>query len=537
MKNEKVLKAIAVKEARMDDVGSLKAWPSVTGVLDLYNDVIFPGAFKDCLPTFLTRGFIPTDHSWTTSAIVAYPTLAEERGNKLYSECRFHTTDYAQQMRLICQERIAAGLEVGLSIGFSMEPGDYVYFANGKELLAHARKSGCDMKLFDVKAIERCTEQCTAITRIAELWEYSLTPVPANQQAQAIAVKSGARLGLSRGSSNINMKIDMKLKAICGSLKYDLASKDIKWNATDAIKRIKEHTGATEEPNAEFAKAFVVVDGETDDFTAYKLPFADVVDGTVVAVPKAIQGIAGVLDGARGGVELSDADRDGAKRFVEKYYAKMAKEFGEDISVPWADAENGTHKRYKGMYLGNHVEHDMCLSAMYEAYYSLMWCCSDIITKSGDYAGMGDQDLYDCMNGAFDEHKDLCMAMFKAIMNGSGAQSAEDLQKNLRDGAAKMIGCLGDGLPYATRARLTVDAAKAFKDQTTERIEMRRKNNRQLSAENRQMLSEQLNEMQTCVELLKTLIAESVPVNEAKTSRLNSLRRQFLQTITEVTAA
>ena len=187
----KIAKSYALKNAALnEDTGSLSGYPSVTGVFDCYGDVIFPGAFQKCLPDFLRRGFVPTDHQWHWDALVGFPTLAEERGNALYSEFTFHSDQNSQDARAKCAERMAAGLEVGLSIGFVMMPGQYLYFASGKELLAYAKQKGYDLKLFDTKAITAYTGQCCGILEIEELWEYSLTPAPANPQAMAVAVKS-----------------------------------------------------------------------------------------------------------------------------------------------------------------------------------------------------------------------------------------------------------------------------------------------------------------------------------------------------------
>ena len=68
-----------------------------------------------------------------------------------------------------------------------------------------------------------------------------------------------------------------------------------------------------------------------DNFTAYKMLIADVVEGTLKAVPRGIMAAAGVLDGARGGVDIPTADAERARAHLAKYYAKMGD------SPPWAD--------------------------------------------------------------------------------------------------------------------------------------------------------------------------------------------------------
>ena len=66
-------------------------------------------------------------------------------------------------------------------------------------------------------------------------------------------------------------------------------------------------------------------------FGSYKLPIADVIDGRLRAVPKAVFAAAGAMRGARGGVDIPDADRKGVIRHLEKYYAKMDLESPFDV--------------------------------------------------------------------------------------------------------------------------------------------------------------------------------------------------------------
>ena len=61
----------------------------------------------------------------------------------------------------------------------------------------------------------------------------------------------------------------------------------------------------------------------SDEFGGYKLPIADVIDGELRAVPRAIFAAAGALRGARGGVDIPDSDRDSIIRNLERYYDKM----------------------------------------------------------------------------------------------------------------------------------------------------------------------------------------------------------------------
>ena len=86
----------------------------------------------------------------------------------------------------------------------------------------------------------------------------------------------------------------------------------------------KALTGSGEKPSAEYKKAFVIFDSENaNEFGACKLPIADVVDGKLVVIPRGVFAAAGAIQGARTPMEISGAERKGAIRHLERYYAKM----------------------------------------------------------------------------------------------------------------------------------------------------------------------------------------------------------------------
>jgi hypothetical protein len=66
------------------------------------------------------------------------------------------------------------------------------------------------------------------------------------------------------------------------------------------------------------------------NFTAYKLLIADVIDGTLKAVPRGIMAAGAIMQGSRGGIDLPDKDIGRVKSHLAKYYAKM------DDVAPWA---------------------------------------------------------------------------------------------------------------------------------------------------------------------------------------------------------
>lgn len=143
-----------------------------------------------------------------------------------------------------------------------------------------------------------------------DLIEASLVTIPANTEAQVTNVKAvvpfqDTPIARRDGDPNTTLR----------------------WDANAAVGRIRELTGSTDEPSRTYRNAFLWFDGDdADNFGAYKLPIADVIDGRMTVVPRAIFAAAAALQGARGGVDIPDSDRPAVIANVERYYEKMGLE-------------------------------------------------------------------------------------------------------------------------------------------------------------------------------------------------------------------
>lgn len=137
-----------------------------------------------------------------------------------------------------------------------------------------------------------------------DLYEVSLVSEPANTLARIVEVKS------------VTEYADLPL-----------ADVTTEWDSEAAIARVREFTGSTEEPSDSYENAFLWYDDENEeDFTAYKLPIADVIEGKLVAVPRAIFSAAAAVQGARGGLDIPEYDRPSLIAHIERYYEKMGRE-------------------------------------------------------------------------------------------------------------------------------------------------------------------------------------------------------------------
>jgi hypothetical protein len=135
-----------------------------------------------------------------------------------------------------------------------------------------------------------------------------------------------------------------------GAISSDLpcADKDTTWDKGSAVKAVKDWaTGSDGEIDwSKYRKAFMWVDSAGGDKQGdYKLPFADVIDGKLQAVWNAVKAIYGVLQGARGGVNIPEEDKAAVMKVVTKYYKKFGEGTpGEDDSSSTDDGKSLTNE-------------------------------------------------------------------------------------------------------------------------------------------------------------------------------------------------
>lgn len=155
----------------------------------------------------------------------------------------------------------------------------------------------------------------------ATLWETSVVDEPMNAEAVITDVKS-----------------------VLAFQDLPLADSGKNWDSSEAEKRVRAWAEAEDKPNDRYKRAFLWSDtSEPDNFTSYKFPIADVVDGELKAVPRAIVAAAAAVQGARGGTKISDEDKEKIRSHLTRYYQKLGKE------APWG-------KKMLGELLGTEEE-------------------------------------------------------------------------------------------------------------------------------------------------------------------------------------
>lgn len=135
--------------------------------------------------------------------------------------------------------------------------------------------------------------------------------------------------------------IDELLAAVVGDTSLPIADRDYEWDGGGATGRVFDMF-TNDEGNVDVdgvSKAFLYRDEDADPATrgAYKLGFADVVDGTLTIVPRGVFATAGGR-----GVDSADVpsdDKDGIKSRICSLYARLADEFDDDsIVCPFDDS-------------------------------------------------------------------------------------------------------------------------------------------------------------------------------------------------------
>ena len=128
------------------------------------------------------------------------------------------------------------------------------------------------------------------------------------------------------------------IAAVIGDTNLPIADdRDRAWDSGAAKQRVQEWAtaeGADGFDPAKVSKAFLWRDNNADETTigAYKYPFADVIDGTLTIVARAVFSAAGYLESG----DIPAADKDKMRGKLSTLYGRLAKKYNDDtITPPW----------------------------------------------------------------------------------------------------------------------------------------------------------------------------------------------------------
>lgn len=118
---------------------------------------------------------------------------------------------------------------------------------------------------------------------------------------------------------------------VVGDTGLPFSSRGREWSSSDAVARVLEWAGGPENLDVNrFRQAFLYEVPDADPYTvdAYRFPFADVVDGKLVAVPSAVFKVATKHDGVDS-ADIPESDKETIRRRVSALYRRMSDDFGD----------------------------------------------------------------------------------------------------------------------------------------------------------------------------------------------------------------
>jgi len=263
--------------------GTFKGLASVFGsMVDSWMPtVIEPGAFTKTLQENLSRVKILWQHNLDEP--IGLPLTLKESSKGLEVEGRISQTTRGRDALQLMKDKVVDELSIGFDpIKYEMEEID------GKETIRHIKE--------------------------VRLWEISLVTFAADPKAKVRSVH-----------------------AVVPYQDLALADEGRSWSVGDAHNRVVSDCDLKgDSPDwVKFKRAHLWFDpAKTEDITGYKFLIADIIDGKLLAVPRAIFAAAGVLMGARGGTKISQAEQDKMKAHLARYYKKM------DRTAPWDEEKD-----------------------------------------------------------------------------------------------------------------------------------------------------------------------------------------------------
>ncbi len=246
--------------------GYLATWD-----VDRGKDQFLPGAFLDAIDDLRKRNrqLRFKDQHWKTMGGFMPETLKEDqRGLFGIGEINLNTQVGNEAFSLV-QQRVITDF----SVGWSWNP-ESMLVENGIRKIS---KSG--------------------------LWEASLVDEPMNIEAMVTTFKGA---------------VDIK------ALPSSVAENDEKWDEVGAAGRWRTQTGSEDSPSDDYQKGFLWFDDiDPDEFDSYKLQVVDLVSGEEKIIPRAVFAARAILEGAKGGIDLEDEDREKVEGTVNALYERM----------------------------------------------------------------------------------------------------------------------------------------------------------------------------------------------------------------------
>lgn len=353
-----------IKKAALQDSGlrftgrMVEGYAATFGNVDYEGHIIQKGAFRKTLAENGHRVKALWQHNWDMPLGPVLDLREDDKG--LYVRFAISETSYGNDVVKLLEDFGKTGVEELFPMSFY---GD---------ILQERRET------FGGRAVRVLTE--------LRLLDVSLVTFPGNEQAQAVALKS-----VSRGAD------------------LPLAGRQSRWDADAAVGRVYSFAGGAEDTDwYRYGSAFLWYAPDVDDsIERYRLPFADVIEGELRAVPAALASYAEDLPGALERAGIPSEDLGSVQRKISRYYSTMATEFADDsYTVPWA-VERGRawHTVRKEYMADGSVVLRLGETLRASVYEVLNWQATSWLAQ-----GLLTEDVYQALRSAADQAVSVVMA-------------------------------------------------------------------------------------------------------------------------------
>jgi HK97 family phage prohead protease len=334
----------------LNDAGEFEGYAAVKGNVDSYGDVIQNGAFKR---TIRNKKNFPILFMHDPSKPVGLSSYMQEDERGLFTRGQL---DLSTELGRMVHSGLKMGYIDSMSIGYKVVQDDMD--KRGNRLLKEIKlleyslitKGFAANELALVSGFKSTHDYDSLSRRLKQLEEKDKGDPPVDldilvdriedleeeiKSLKEILADSpqGTRPFLMPQDSD-DSTLEMK-RAVSGAADLPLASRDHEWDGPAAKKRIFDWAGGDDFSPDKAKRAFFYYNPDAPKLKgSYKLPFADVIDGKLVAVPRALSAVQGALDGARGGVDgISAEDKAKIMAKVNAYKKRMGDGDKFDVDV------------------------------------------------------------------------------------------------------------------------------------------------------------------------------------------------------------
>lgn len=347
-----------LKEGDVEETGLFRGYGAIFGIKDSHSDVIMPGAFTKTLAAGgRNRSGVAMlyQHDFRRP-IGVWNLLAEDRkGLKVEGQLAIKTKDGGDTYELM-----KLGALKGLSIGYDA----IIHEFDSKKKIRYLK----EVELWEISPVTFGANIKASVTAVKELKELIQRAGTERELERALResdifsktdaqhvislIKTVLRDSGTADEAGLSIVLDglktinddYNEKGIGGNRNLPLDA-GVAWDATAAIGRIRNWAGGPDKDDVDFRKyrqAFVWFNPvDPNIFGSYKLPFADVIGGTLKAKWGGVFRAMGAVLGARGGVAIPAADRKRAYNFLASYYRRFDKpipDFKDYSEREWKEA-------------------------------------------------------------------------------------------------------------------------------------------------------------------------------------------------------